>query len=47
LIMPLLPLELPDTPPWGPVAVPLDQPRGGVAVDEAGDGLTQLVDGVV
>jgi hypothetical protein len=29
------------------VAVPLDQPRGVVAVDEAADGLAQLVDGVV
>jgi hypothetical protein len=27
--------------------VPLDQPRGVVAVDEAADGLAQLVDGVV
>jgi hypothetical protein len=29
------------------VVVPLDQPRGVVTVDEAADGLAQLVDGVV
>jgi hypothetical protein len=41
--MPLLMLELPDTPPWGQVAVPLDQPRGVVAVDEAAHGLAASV----
>ena len=29
------------------MAVPLDEPLGGVALDEAGHGLAQLVDGVV
>ena len=45
--MPLLPLELSDTPASGQVAVPLDQPGVVVAVDEAADGLAQLVHGVV
>jgi hypothetical protein len=45
--MPLRSLELPGGPPSGLVAVPTDQPRAVVAVDEAGHGLAQLVDGVV
>ena len=45
--MPLLLLVVPDRPPWGLVAVALDQPGAVVVLDEAGHGLAELVDGVV
>jgi hypothetical protein len=43
----LIPIVLPGKPPWGAVAVALDEPRGVVAVDEAGHGLAELIDRVV
>src|SRR5918993_4360808 len=43
----LMPIVLPDRPPWGAVAVALDKPGAVVALDEAGHGLTELIDGVV
>lgn len=46
-VMLLMPIVLPDRPPWGAVAVALDKPGAVVALDEAGHGLTELIDGVV
>jgi hypothetical protein len=45
--MPLLPVELADRLLRSLVAVPLDEPGAVGAVDEAGHGLAELLDGVV
>jgi hypothetical protein len=43
----LMLIVLPGRPPWGAVAMALDEPRAVVAVDEVGDGLAELLDGIV
>lgn len=50
VVFPVMLLRLtvpPGRPPWSAVAVAPDKPRGVVAFDEAGNGLTELLDGVI